>query len=91
MPHFVWVTVLIFVLIGPRAYGWQGSSLGLELFLLHHYLFYRVFESFCVSYLFRVNFHFISNCYLCLNVVSSNVMLCRLVSCHVSRVNICLR
>ena len=52
-----------------------------NLFQLRHYLFYRVFESFCFSYLFRVIFHFIPNCYSCLNVVSSNVMLCRFVSC----------
>ena len=35
------------------------------------YLFYRVFESFCVSYLFHVIFYLISNYYLCLTVVSS--------------------
>ena len=57
-----------------------GSSLGLEPILLGC-LFYRVFESFRASYLFRVNFHFFYylNCYLCLSVISSK---CHFVSFH---------
>ena len=44
----------------------------LVLVFLFIYLFCQVFESLCVSYLFRVNCRFMSNCYLCLNVFSSN-------------------
>ena len=36
------------------------------------YLFCQVFESLCVSHIFHVNCRFMSNCYLCLNVFSSN-------------------
>ena len=44
--------------------------------VLFIYLFYRVFESFCMSYSLCV--YFVSNRYL-----SLSVMLCRFVSCHV--------
>ena len=50
-----------------------SSNLGLEPCPL---LLYRVFESFWVSYLFRV--YFVFNCYL-----SLNVMFCCIVSCHI--------
>ena len=53
------------------------------------YLFCQVFKSLCASYLFHVNCRFMSNCYLCLNVLSSNY--CCVVLFHVSRVNFCSR
>ena len=49
------------------------------------YLFCQFFKSLCASYLFHVNCRFMFNCYLCLNVLSSNY--CCFVLFHVSRVN----
>ena len=50
---------------GPRAHLWRISNLGLE---PCPFLLYQVFESFCISYLFRV--YFVSNRYLSCCVVS---------------------
>ena len=51
-------------LIWPRAHLWQDSSLGLEPIPLCHYLFYRVFESFCFNYYFVLMFVLYINCIL---------------------------
>ena len=75
---------------GPQAHLQQGSNLGLEPSPFRFiYLLYRVFESLCVSYLFRVNCRFMSIFYLCLNVFSSNHVVSYLF--QVSRVNFYLR
>ena len=51
----------------------MSLNLGLELCLFVSFIYFiRVFESLCVGYLFRVNCRFMSNCYLCLSVFSSN-------------------
>ena len=72
---------------GPQAHLWRVSNLGLE---PYPFLFYRVLESFCISFyfvfilrihLFCVNCRFMSNCYLCLNIVNwfSHLFLCLIV------------
>ena len=64
------------MIVGPWTHLCQRFEFGPRTSSVHiFYLFYRVFESFCVSYSFRVNFHFISNCYLCLNVVNYRFVL----------------
>ena len=55
--------------LGPICDEFRTWTSNLVLFF---YLFYRVFESLCVSYLFHVNCRFMSSCYLCLNIFSSN-------------------
>ena len=65
-PHFVRATVFNFILS-------QASNFSRYVV----YLFYQVFESF---YSVLIS-HFMPNCYLYLNIVSSNVMLCYFVSC----------
>ena len=53
--------------------------------LFHYvvYLFYQVFESFRINVMFRANFHFISNCCLCLNVVSYRAVFLMLIFFYV--------
>ena len=70
--HFVRTTFRLFSFwaSGPFVarfeFGPRTLSFSFYLFIL------SVFESLCVSYLFWVNCHFMSNCYLCLSVFSSN-------------------
>ena len=73
--------MFIFI-FGPWAHLWRVSNLGLEPCLfLFIYLFYRVFESFCVGYLFRVKFClaliFIFILYLI--IVKCLIVICRVV------------
>ena len=74
MPHFVRTTVFTFILglrpICGEVRFWVSNLVLVLVFFI--YLFCQVFESLCVSYLFHVNCRFMSNCYLCLNVFSSN-------------------
>ena len=72
MPHFVRATCFVSIFVGPWAHLWQSSSLGLEPILLF-YLFSRVFESFCISYLFHVYFMF--NRYLSCRAISFRINL----------------
>ena len=93
--HFLWTRRLQFEHVDVQFcpdyyiyfYFWTSgpfmTSFDFEASNLVCYLFYRVFESLCVSYLFRDNCRFMSNCYLYLNIVSSNVISCRFVWCHV--------
>ena len=67
MPHFVRVTVFV-QSVGPRAHLRQRFECGPQTSFVYICLSYRVFQSFCVSYLSRANFHFTFNC--CLDVVS---------------------
>ena len=79
--YFHFGATTVYFHFGPRARLWGVSNLGLEPCSFPFiYLFYLVFESLCVSYLFRVKCRFMSICYLYSNIVSSNVMSCRFVS-----------
>ena len=77
--HFV-----LFFFAGPWARLYQGSSLGLEPILLCCLLILSSFLVISYWILFHVIFHFLYlSCYLCLNTISSNVMLYHFVSCCV--------
>ena len=41
---------------------------------LVRFYFIKSLSRFCISCLFRIDFRFMSNCYLCSNVFSSNVV-----------------